>query len=61
MFNPCIDHCYLRYGKQYTSDCDDQCEYAKLAKENQKLKEQLYELEKMDEIQFHRRKCNKNA
>lgn len=35
MFNPCHDHCYIRYGKQYTEECDINCDYAKLAKENQ--------------------------
>lgn len=31
--NPCVDHCYLRFGKQYTPDCDDKCAYAKAEKE----------------------------
>lgn len=38
MFNPCIEHCYNRYGKQYSSDCDDKCEYAKMANEYNLLK-----------------------
>lgn len=29
MFNPCIDHCYLRYGKQYSKECKENCAYAK--------------------------------
>lgn len=29
MFNPCIDHCYLRYGKQYSEECKENCAYAK--------------------------------
>lgn len=38
MFNPCRDHCYFRYGKQYTPECDSTCEYAKVVKENKELK-----------------------
>lgn len=29
MYNPCFE-CYNRYGKQYTKDCDDTCEYANI-------------------------------
>lgn len=30
MFNPCIEHCYKRNGKQYNPDeCNTTCEYAK--------------------------------
>ena len=36
MFEPCYKHCYLRFGKQYTSDCDDKCAYAKVIKERDK-------------------------
>lgn len=28
MLNPCYDHCYLKYGKQYTKECDTICDYA---------------------------------
>lgn len=28
MFNPCYEHCYLKYGRQYTEECDNSCEYA---------------------------------
>lgn len=35
---PCRDHCYLRYGKQYTSDCDTKCDYARAIIENRALK-----------------------
>lgn len=41
MFNPCYEHCYLRFGKQYTPDCDDKCDYAKTVKENKLLKEEM--------------------
>lgn len=33
LFNPCYEHCYLRLGKQYSSECDNKCEYAKAVKE----------------------------
>ncbi len=39
--NPCIDHCYLRYGKQYSHDCNSKCEYAKAILENKALKETI--------------------
>ena len=41
MINPCVDLCYTRYGKQYSSDCDDKCEYAKAVKERNFLNEEL--------------------
>lgn len=41
MFNQCYEHCYLRFGKQYTPDCDDKCDYAKAVKENKLLKEEM--------------------
>lgn len=31
MYNPC-ETCYLRFGHSYTGDCDEKCEYAKIAK-----------------------------
>ena len=34
MFVPCRDHCYLRYGRQYTKECDVNCDYAKAVKES---------------------------
>lgn len=47
MFNPCVEHCYNRYGKQYSSDCDDKCEFAKEIKEKRILGEKS---NKYDEI-----------
>ena len=38
MFNPCLEHCYVKYGKEYSEECDSKCEYAKLAKEYKDLK-----------------------
>ena len=35
MFVPCHDHCYLKYGKQYTEECDTTCDYAKAVKESE--------------------------
>ena len=29
LFNPCYEHCFLRYGKEYSPECDLKCEYAK--------------------------------
>lgn len=46
MMIPCRDHCYLRYGKEYTSDCDTTCDYARVVKENEALKLQVEELRK---------------
>lgn len=40
MLNPCYELCFLRFGKQYTSDCDDKCEFAKVSKEKKKLEEE---------------------
>ncbi len=46
MANPCIHCCYQRFGKQYTSDCDDKCAFAYAVKENKMLNEQIDKLEK---------------
>lgn len=37
---PCIDYCYNRFGRQYTSECDN----AIKVKENKILKEYLKKL-----------------
>ena len=29
MYNPCLE-CYNRYGRQYTEECDEMCEYANI-------------------------------
>ena len=44
MLNPCYEYCYLRFGKQYTEDCNNTCEYAKQVNEKNKLEEQLKSL-----------------
>lgn len=35
VFIPC-SHCYLKHGEQYTQECDDFCDYAKVCLENKK-------------------------
>ena len=44
MFDPCYEHCYLRWRKEYTKECDNTCNYARLYLENKKLKEIFDEL-----------------
>lgn len=39
--NPCVELCYQRYEKEYTPDCDNKCEFAKIIKENKMLKEEM--------------------
>lgn len=41
MTNPCVELCYQRYGKQYTPDCDNKCEFARAIKENKSFKEEI--------------------
>lgn len=42
MYSPCVE-CYNRYGKQYTFDCDDKCDYAKVMKDKKILENKLNE------------------
>lgn len=44
MTNPCIEYCYLRHGRRYTSDCDATCEFAKAVKENRTLRADIEQL-----------------
>jgi len=37
MFNPCVEHCYIKYGKLYSQECNTECEYAKAIKDKQEL------------------------
>ena len=39
--DPCIDYCFNHFGKEYTKDCDNNCEYAKAIAENKKLQADL--------------------
>lgn len=39
--NPCKDYCYLRFGKQYSADCDTSCEFAKAVKSVEKAIESM--------------------
>ena len=38
MYNPCFE-CLNRYGKEYAEECENTCDYAKVAKENKELKD----------------------
>lgn len=44
LFNPCYEHCYLRFGKEYSPDCDEKCEYAKAVKERDAAVKELERL-----------------
>lgn len=50
MFNPCVEHCFNRFGKQYTVDCDENCEFAKVIKEKKKLELELMLNEEQSKI-----------
>ena len=39
--NPCVNYCYLRFGKQYRPECDEICDYAKAAKKAKQLENEL--------------------
>ncbi len=39
MFVPCVEHCFVKFGKHYTPKCDNTCEYAKAVKERNKAVE----------------------
>jgi murein L,D-transpeptidase YafK len=41
MINPCYDYCYIRFGNQYTEDCDNKCEFAKVVKEKKLIEKEL--------------------
>ena len=47
LFNPCLDYCYLHNGKQYSSECDKSCEFAKIAKELTKIMMESYSPEEV--------------
>lgn len=32
MMCPCVDYCYLRFGKQYSKECDSKCDYVRVIK-----------------------------
>ena len=38
--NPCME-CKNRYGREYSSECDDFCDYAKTCQENIRLRKEL--------------------
>lgn len=39
--NPCKDWCFARFGKEYTPECDNHCDYAKLHIELKQLRTEL--------------------
>lgn len=41
MYNPCFE-CMNRYGKQYTEECDNTCNYAQAVKERNNAISALY-------------------
>lgn len=43
---PCIDYCYIRFGKRYTESCDANCEFARVIKENKMLRADVARLTK---------------
>lgn len=62
MFNPCFEYCHLRFGKQYTEDCDDKCEFAKAVKEKKLLEEKNKDRENiLEEIKTFLIDANKNS
>ena len=41
-FNPCIDYCYIRYGRQYEpGECEKRCEFASVYAEKRALEQKL--------------------
>lgn len=62
MFNPCVEHCFNRYGKQYSSECDENCDYAKAVKEKKMLEEKNKDRENvLEEIKTFIIDANKNC
>ena len=62
MFNPCVEHCFNRYGKQYSSECDGNCDYAKAVKEKKMLEEKNKDRENvLEEIKTFIIDANKNS
>lgn len=57
--DPCIDYCFNRFGKEYTKDCDNNCEYAKVIAENKKLQSDLSRVtaERDAAIEYVRGQC----
>ena len=45
MNSPC-ELCYIKFGKEVTDECDKNCEFAKMEKENKALKNQCFVLGK---------------
>jgi hypothetical protein len=61
MLNPCVEYCYKQLGKEYTTDCDERCEFAKVLKEKKELEDQLGSLIKnMDQLICTLENCELN-
>ena len=43
MNSPC-ELCYVKFGKEITDECDKECEFAKIIKENEQLKNRCFVL-----------------
>lgn len=41
MMDPCVSYCFTRFGKEYNEDCDKTCNYAKITKERDELRDSL--------------------
>lgn len=41
--DPCVDFCFNRFGKTYTEECNDRCEYAKAVRRKKELEDSLEE------------------
>ncbi len=50
MYNPCFE-CWNRYGKQYSEECDNSCEYAVAVKVINNLQDEINKLKV--ELEYH--------
>lgn len=41
LMNPCYEYCFLRHGRQYSTECDTFCQFAAYVAENRHLKSEL--------------------
>lgn len=47
MFNPCIDCCFVRYGKLFTDECYSKCDYAIMQQKLDNIPLTIEQLKKM--------------
>lgn len=59
MIIPCVDYCFYRFGKEYSKDCDNNCNYAKVVAENAQLQTELERVtaERDAAIEYVRGQC----